>query len=131
MSNNLLINFLIGLIIIEFIIILYLYNRSKKSIDDFQLAIVILNQLIEDYTSVILVSQIKYLKSQHDLNKESKTNSIKLYQEKINKLLSKSVVDIINQLSPQIKRILLRNYSVKMFALVIQHRLQQQINNSI
>lgn len=87
----------------------------------------ILEHLLNDYINLVLQNKIRILQRQHDLNPESKVNSIKTYEKKISKLVSISTLEIIQILPPKTRRYLLKNIGGKALSIMISNHIKQNL----
>ena len=79
--------------------------------DNFTVSSHILETIVEEHKILILNDEIKKLKKEHDIDPNSKTNSIELYNEKYNKLLNKASKEIFRKISPNTLKTLLNFYT--------------------
>ncbi len=86
-------------------------EQSIISKDEFLVVSHILENLIEEYKAIILSDQIIKLQKQHDIDPNSKTNAIDLYNEKYNKLIKRSSKEIFRTLSKSVLNKLLSYYT--------------------
>lgn len=107
------------------ILSIYFFNRN---IDRITVVCDVFNTTITNYCDVVFLKKVKELAKQHNLNPDSKMNSILSYQKKLNNLISDTTVDIIRLLPNHVHTILNIYYTDKALALIISNKLSQIIS---
>ena len=103
-------------------------NNKKDDLEVFQINITIMERVIDDYVELVLKNEIASIKSNHDLNTQSPTNSIKLFNTKKNELVAQTTIKIINLLSRENRKYLLRKFTDQTLGLMITSRILQHIS---
>ena len=85
---------LIALIVIILVILL---RKNTTPIEEFNVSLSSLNTILTVYKDNVLIPKIKILQKEHDLNPESKSNSIKLYEQQKEELISKAVQETFSK----------------------------------
>lgn len=111
--------------IIVIVILLVILNRSNQSKDDYFVNMAILERIINDYVTIVVNNKVDQLQKDHDLNPESKVNSIKLYEIKVNELISKSVIEIIKLLSIDTRKYFKKKFTNQALGLLITNHIKQ------
>ena len=110
--------FLIGILTIIIWFILVKLSKDRES--EFVVSRNVLIDVIDLYKESILLSKIRVLKMQYDLNEKSQTNSIQAFERAKNELISGTVKEIIKDyLSKECTRSLLGHYSIDGLSLLI------------
>jgi hypothetical protein len=79
---------LIALIVIILIILL---RKNTSPIEEFQTALSSLNTILTVYKDNVLIPKFEKLKKEHDLNPQSQSNSIDLFNKQKEDLINKAV----------------------------------------
>ena len=85
---------LIALIVI---ILIALLRKNTTPIEEFNVSLSSLNTILTVYKDNVLIPKIKVLQKEHDLNPESKSNSIKLYEKQKEELINNSVQETFSR----------------------------------
>lgn len=85
---------LIALIVI---ILVLLLRKNVSPIEEFQTALNSLNTILTVYKNNILIPKIENLKKEHDLNPESQSNSIVLFNKQKEELIQQSVQETFSK----------------------------------
>ena len=85
---------LIALIVIILVILL---RKNTTPIEEFNVSLSSLNTILTVYKDNVLIPKIKVLQKEHDLNPESKSNSIKLYEQQKEELISNAVQETFSK----------------------------------
>lgn len=120
--------FLLIIFIIVCILIfisIYFFNRN---IDRITIVSDVFNTTITNYCEAVFLKKVKELSKQHNLNPDSKTNSILSYQKKLNELISDATIDIIKLLPKYVRNVLSIYYTDKSLALIISNKLRHTIS---
>ena len=79
------------------IILIILLRKNTTPIEEFNVSLSSLNTILTVYKDNVLIPKIKVLQKEHDLNPESKSNSIKLYEQQKEELISKAVQETFSK----------------------------------
>ncbi len=85
------------LIALVAIILIMLYREKVSPIEEFQTSLNSLNTILTVYKDNILIPKIETLKKEHDLNPESQSNSIKLFNEQKEVLINEAVQETFSK----------------------------------
>jgi hypothetical protein len=123
-------NYIIIIFGIIFIFILLTILNSQKDKKDFNFIICseIFNNLINNYIEIIFIPKLNNLKALYNLDKESKLNSIKSFNQEAEKLVSDCVKDFINTfISKKCLKNLLKYYNIAGLSIIIAMQLKKVI----
>lgn len=102
------------------------YQIIRRRDNSFKLSLTILLDIIETYKINCFDLELEKLKSQYDLNPNSKTNSIKAYSEVKNKLILETAKKILNQyITKDCIKTLTRFYKMDYILLIIVTNLKR------
>lgn len=124
LSINILLVILIVLLVVV-LTILYLHRRSETR---FTTSVAVLESIIDTYCSVVFLKKVESLAKEHNLDPNSKINSIIRYNTEIKKLISISTVEIMKLLTPEIRNILSLYYTKNALALIISNKLKKTLS---
>jgi hypothetical protein len=110
-------------IVIIFLVIISL-RKDTNAKDEFLVNLSVLERVIDDYVQIVYNQKIEVLRSQHNLNADSKINSIKLFESKTNEVLKISTIEVINLLTRYTKKQLLKRFSSRSLALFISNKIR-------
>lgn len=118
---------IIQIILLFYISVIISFRNTLKKFnkDEFLVNNHLLENIVNTYKDIILEDKQAHLKASHDINPDSKTNSIKLYNAKYNDLLKDSSKEIFRQLSKTTLNNLLTYYSKNGLILHIIHLLKR------
>jgi len=119
-----LINLEIIIVLLILIVIILILNQKNESKDEFLINLAVLDHVIDDYVQIVYLGEIEKLRLLHNLNPESKLNSIKSYEAKVNVLITTTTMDIIKLLSKQTSKQLRKRFSDKSIALYISNKIR-------
>ena len=106
------------------LIILFKVLSAKDSKDEYFVNMAILDRIINDYVTLVINTKINHLQISHDLNPESKVNSIKLYETKVNTLIADSVAEIVKLLSNNTKKYLRSKFTNEALYILITNQIK-------
>jgi len=112
-----------------FIILLIILNQQKDRKDfTFVISYDIFNNIITNYIEIIFIPKVNYLKTIYNLDKDSKVNSIKSFNEEIDKIISESVKEIIQKYtSKKCLKSLLKYHNINGLSIIIALQLKKVI----
>lgn len=108
------------------ILVLILKKDDGDSKDSYLINVAILERVIDDYVTLVVDKEIELLRRQHNLDPESKINSINSFELKVNELLKVSVVEIIKLLTKDIRKYFKVRFSDRSLALLITNRVKSK-----
>lgn len=121
---------LCGFLLLETSLIIYLIIKikSKNNIeinqDSYAVYQLTLTSIIQTYKTSKVDPQVKALQRTHDIDVNSPTNSIQLYNQQYNDLIRNSILDIVkNYLSNDLKRYFLKLYGENYLLMLVQNQL--------
>lgn len=112
------------ILIVLVLILVILLKKEPESKEDFLINLAVIERVIDDYIQIVYNPQIDYLRTQHNLNPESKLNSIKSFEIKVNDITKVSTLEIMNILSKYTKKQLLKRFSSRSLALFISNKIR-------
>lgn len=113
------------ILLVVVLTILYLHRRSETR---FTVSIAVLENIIDTYCSVVFLKKVESLAKEHNLDPNSKINSIVKYNSEIKKLISISTVEIMKLITPEIRHILSLYYTKNALALIISNKLKKTLS---
>ena len=128
MTNLLLIFCLIALFTIVQVVLILIYKEvCGNSRDEYVISMSTLERVISDYVTVVLTKEIQSLRKDHNLNPESKLNSIIAFEKKVNDVVSESSYAIMKMLAPKTLKTLQKRFSNNSLALLIINKIKQEL----
>ena len=116
---------MLAVVLILALLAVYFFNRtSDRSI----VILAALDVTIINYCNAVFSKKVKELAKQHNLNPESKMNSILSYHRKIGELTTESTIEIMKLLSSDVRNILSIYYTDKTLALIISNKLNDSLS---
>lgn len=111
---------------VYFVIYNLLNPKQQNSENEFAISLKVLNDTIDLYKESILNPKIMTLRHQYDLDPNSRTNSIKAFQEVLNTLISESAKEIMkNYISNDCYKTLILYYNINGLVLYIITQLKR------
>ena len=128
--TNHLLEFSIILVFLILNVLYIIFNKTTKKHnidfkDEYLIYTTVLEQVINNYKTLVLDEKVTNLRKNYDIDPQSKTNAIKIYQKEYNELLRQSSIEIMGKhLSKNTRDKLLEFYSEESLILHILNLLR-------